>query len=456
MAEPIQHERDLELTSDQAISADVISAWVRDSKSRSLQLVMDLDDQQLSVPKLTTINPLLWEIGHAAWFQDNWVLQHAAGQKPIHANGEQLFDSIGIKHEHRWDLPMPSRQYIVEYVQRVRDAILELLDTETLTDKLTYFIKLSVFHEDMHTEAFTYTRQTLAYSEPKFRELARETRSDEQANANNVGGDVGFSGGLFQLGAEPHSGFVFDNEKWTHPVSVQPFAMSRTAVTQQQFADFVDDRGYGRRELWSDPGWQWRQSRNADRPLYWKREGAQWLRRHFRDFVPLEPNHAMIHVNWFEAEAYCRWANRRLPTEIEWEFAASSPTSFAASNDSIQPTKRHYPWGGSSPEPHHANLDWQTIGTVDVGWHGGGDSAKGCRQMIGNVWEWTSTTFDAYPGFVVDPYKDYSRPSFGNCKVLRGGCWATRSRLMRNTWRNYYQPIRRDVFAGFRTCALTD
>jgi iron(II)-dependent oxidoreductase len=150
----------------------------------------------------------------------------------------------------------------------------------------------------------------------------------------------------------------------------------------------------------------------------------------------------VLHVNWFEAEAWCRWAGRRLPTEAEWELAASGPS------------KRPFPWGDEPPAPLRAHLDGETIGPVSVDALPAGDSPLGCRQMVGNVWEWTATDFEPYPSFVIDPYKEYSQPWFGPTrKVLRGGCWATRSRLIRNTWRNFYDKHRRDVFAGFRTCA---
>ena len=153
--------------------------------------------------------------------------------------------------------------------------------------------------------------------------------------------------------------------------------------------------------------------------------------------------HPIIHVNWFEAEAWCRWAKRRLPTEAEWELAAATPE------------KQRYPWGEEAPSAERANLDGRALGCVAVGAHSAGDTAAGCRQMLGNVWEWTSSVFAPYPGFVVDPYKEYSEPWFtGEYRVLRGGCWATRSRLIRTTWRNFYTRDRRDVFGGFRTCAL--
>ncbi len=449
MADHSHRTRDRESTSDQATSVDVLSAWVSDARTRSLQLVMDLDDEQLIVPRLPIINPLLWEIGHAAWFQDYWILQHAAGQKPIQANGESLYDSIGIEHDLRWDLPLPPREHVFDYVNRVREAVLNVLNGGKLNDELMYFVKLSVFHEDMHTEAFTYTRQTLAYPEPTFSE--GDVKPNVAWVGDGVSGDVEQPGGVLQLGASRDAAFVFDNEKWAHPVSIEPFAISRTAVTQQQFAEFVDADGYDRSELWTEAGWQWRLTSRARHPVYWQRNRDGWVWRHFDQWRPLDSRLPMIHVNWFEADAFCRWAQRRLPTESEWEFAAAGGSDELGES---QAGKRHYPWGTMPPDSMRANLDWQAMGPVDTTAHVAGESPSGCRQLIGNVWEWTATTFEPYPGFSVDPYEEYSRPCFGNCQVLRGGCWATRSRLIRNTWRNYYQPDRRDVFAGFRTCAL--
>jgi iron(II)-dependent oxidoreductase len=176
------------------------------------------------------------------------------------------------------------------------------------------------------------------------------------------------------------------------------------------------------------------------------------LRRNFDEWVELDERLPVIHVNWYEANAYCHWSGRRLPTEAEWEMAAGwEPT---AGGRGITTRKRRYPWGNDSPRPDLANLDWRAIGCIPVDALPAGDSAFGCRQMIGNVWEWTASDFKPYPGFVAGPYREYSEPWFGDHKVLRGGCWVTRSRLIHNTYRNFYPPDRRDVWAGFRTCAL--
>jgi iron(II)-dependent oxidoreductase len=254
------------------------------------------------------------------------------------------------------------------------------------------------------------------------------------------------------LGAPTLEPFVFDNEKWAHPERVEPFRIAREAVTQEEFAAFVEDGGYSQREWWTADGWRWRERVDAQNPTHWRRRPAHgWERRHFDHWTPLEPHRPVLHVNWYEANAYCRWAGRRLPTEVEWEVA--SAVEPANSGERLGPRKRRFPWGDDFPAPRHANLNGSALGCIDVGALPDGDSAFGCRQMIGNVWEWTASDFLPYPGFVVDPYKEYSQPWFGTHKVLRGGCWATQARLLRNTWRNFYTPDRRDIWAGFRTCA---
>ncbi|HYV67499.1 MAG TPA: SUMF1/EgtB/PvdO family nonheme iron enzyme, partial [Myxococcales bacterium] len=233
------------------------------------------------------------------------------------------------------------------------------------------------------------------------------------------------------------------NEKWGHPVEVATFRIARAPVTNQEFAAFVEDGGYQEERHWSSEGWRWRTQAGAAHPVYWHRaQGGGFQVRRFAELSPFPLHEPVIHVCWFEAEAYCRWSGRRLPTEAEWELAAGGPR------------KRRFPWGDAPPDAERANLDGFAGGPVEVGCHPAGDTEYGCRQMIGNVWEWTASAFQPYPGFVRDPYKEYSEPWFATPhQVLRGGCWATRGRLLRNTWRNFYPPDRRDVLAGFRTCA---
>jgi ergothioneine biosynthesis protein EgtB len=384
------------------ISRDTLLDLVPEARQRTFDLVADLDDEQLMGPRLAIVNPLRWEIAHVAWFQEQWVLRHALGEPPIRADGDALYDSSAVAHDTRWDLPLPSRTETLAYMHEVRDRVLDRLRRQEPSPRLLYMALYSVFHEDMHDEAFTYTRQTLGYPAPP----GGADRSGAEAGA--VEGDVPVPGGDFLLGADPGEPFVFDNEKWAHPVEVGPLRIARGAVTQAEFRRFVDAGGYGRRELWSEAGWAWRTAAEAEGPLYWRRAGGGWQRRDFDRWVPLEPHRPVIHINWYEAEAYCRWAGRRLPTEAEWEAAASLEPN--AARTGFTGRKRRFPWGDDPPTPSRATTDGRALSCLDVGALPAGDSAFGCRQMIGNVWEWTSSDFLPYPGFVADMYTDYSQP----------------------------------------------
>ena len=437
------------LTSGRITTTSCLSEWVHEARRRTIDLVEDLDDEQLCVPLLESVNPLIWELGHVAWFQEKWILRHVKGDPPVRQDADRLFDSIAVLHDDRWHIDLPSRQSTFEYVCEVEDRVAKLLDHRPISDELAYFIKLTVFHEDMHAEAFTYMRQALGYPAPRFMEACGNQGAAELP-LREPAGSLEIPGGAMMLGARRDGNFVFDNEQWEHAVDVAPFTIAAETVTQEDFAVFVDSGGYHCREFWCDSGWSWREQAEASHPVYWRKDDSgRWLRRDFDRFVPLESRKAVIHVNLYEAEAWCRWAGRRLPTEAEWELAAAY-TPDTVNNSTGQ--KRPLPWGDDPPDADRANLDWNNPSPIDVTALPLGDSAFGCRQMLGNVWEWTSSRFVPYPGFTPGPYEEYSQPWFYSRNVLRGGCWSTRSRLLRNTLRNYFMPHRRDIFAGFRTC----
>lgn len=433
------------------VTTAYLTEILQDARSRTLELLQGLDAAQLIGPKLDTVNPMLWEIGHVAWFYEYFILRRLYNHRPLLANGDDLYDSIKIAHDTRWNLPLLSLDDTIDYMGQVQDALIGRLDGAMANETDSFIYRFATFHEDMHDEAFLWTRQTLAYPRPALAIASEGLPPD--ADAGDLPGDVEVPGGTFWLGSPPNAAFLFDNEKWAHPVTVAPFRIARAPVTNSQIAAFVDAGGYRRQELWDEEGWHWRHSVGAEHPVYWQRDDAgDWHFRRFDEWLPLPPHQPVIHVNWHEANAYCRWAGRRLPTEVEWEVAAIGEAT--ANGRELSTGKRRFPWGDEPTTPRHANLDARALGCIDAAALPAGDSAFGCRQMLGNVWEWTGDTFAPYPGFTPDAYREYSQPLFGNTKVLRGGAWSSRSRMVSATYRNYFGPERRDVFAGFRTCAL--
>jgi len=427
-----------------ASPADLV-AQLREVRHRTRRLTEDLSSSELMGPYLEIVNPVLWELGHIAWFHEYWTLRGAAGRAPLIERSDRLWDSSNVPHKTRWHLDLPDRAGTYGYMADVLARQEELLG-RSLDDATRYTYDLAIRHEDMHIEALTYMRQTSSNAAPEGIAAASSIRGGDLA------GDAAVPGGSWRLGSTASEGFIFDNEKWAHETTLAPFRIARAAVTNAAFAAFIEAGGYRTREFWSEAGWAWREARNAERPVYWqpKRDGV-WTWRRYRREEPLPPHAAVVFVTWFEADAWCRWAKRRLPTEAEWEAAAiGEPTP---DGTRLADSRRRWPWGEAAPDASRANLDFAFDGTIDVGALPGSDSAFGCRQMIGNTWEWTSSNFEPFGGFSPDPYVDYSRPWFGSRKVLRGGAWATSARIARPAYRNFFTPDRNDVFAGFRTCA---
>ena len=426
-----------------SVAPAVLAEWAADVVDRTFELIADLDEDQLIGPLLPTVNPLLWEIAHLAWFQEKFVLRQACGRDAILPYGDALYDSGAVPHDTRWRLDLPSLKETKDYMRTVAGRVIDELTRPGVTDVVGHFTRYTIHHYDVHTEALTYTRQTLGYRPPAFAGLSG-TWPDDGDQTMPVSGDVSAAGGEFLLGAAMSDPFIYDNEKWGHRVEIAPFSIARAATTQAEFAAFVAAGGYEDTRLWADAG-AWLRTTDARHPAYWRRGPGGWQRRHFDTWLDLEPDLPVCHVSWWEADAYSRWAGRRLPSEAEWEYAATGGAW----------PKPVYPWGDSEPGAGQAATDWRSGGPVPVGRCAAGDSPLGCRQMIGNVWEWTASDFAAYPNFERDAYWENSEQFFGSRKVLRGGAWATRARFIRSTMRNYFTPDRRDVLAGFRTCAVT-
>jgi iron(II)-dependent oxidoreductase len=345
-----------------------------DARRRTERMTRDLEGERLLGPKLAIVNPPLWELGHVAWFQERWCLRTARGGAPVDSlleGADALYDSSAVAHDSRWHLPLPGIAATRRYMETVLERVRERLAREPENPALHYYALLSLYHEDMHAEAFHYTRQTLGDPDPTGERPPPVAAPDDEA----------FAGGRFARGARPGEGFAFDNEKWAHEVEVAPFRIARSVVSNADYLAYVE-RGGG------------------TAPRYWRKENGAWRQRRFARWDPLALDQPVMHVSALEAEGYCRWAGRRLPSEGEWELAARSG-----------------------------------------------------RLAPGGVWEWTASPFLPYPGFWPDPYEDYSRPWFGTHRELRGASFSTPKRLVRPSFRNFYTPERADVFCGFRTCA---
>jgi len=370
-------------------------AALRDAfaEAQSLTRALTRGLEAATVPMLTIVNPPLWELGHVAWFQEFWLHRGGSSDAPSLLPGaDRRYDSARVAHDTRWTLDLPDAQATLRYGDAILARTLKLLSGDALDDELAYFAQLALFHQDMHNEAFCYMWQTLGFALPV-------TWPEQDAGA---AGDVEFAAGTFALGAAPNSGFAFDNEKWAHEVTLPAFAIARRAVTNGEFRAFVDAGGYAEDKWWSETGRAARTALGLAHPRYWKRAAGDWRVRRFERWQPLAEHAPVMHVSAYEAEAFCRFAGRRLPSEAEWELAARRGAGFG----------------------------------------------------YGQVWEWTASRFAPYPEFGADPYKEYSEPWFAeDHRVLRGGSWVTPRRLMRPTWRNFYKPARADFFCGFRTCA---
>lgn len=358
------------------------------------------------VPRLATINPPLWELGHIAWFAEWFILRealsthpHAAQRPSLLAKGDDWFDSKLVPHRARWTLDLPPPGAVKTYCREVLDRVLDKLSREAAIDEALYPYRLALAHEDMHGEALLYTMQTLGLAAPAGAATA------DQPGVAGAGGDVAYPGGTVILGGGQQGGFMFDNEKPPFACYVAPFRMDANLVSNAQYTDFVDDGGYQNRQYWSVAGSAWLMGQERSSPRYWMRDGAaaHWRTARFGSPATLAPAAPVRHVSLYEAQAYCAWAGRRLPLEAEWEYAATS-------------------------------------GVPGMRW--------------GALWEWTATPFEPYPGFVADRYGDYSAPWFMSHQVLRGASFATPARLRSRRFRNFYMPERDDIFAGFRTCAL--
>ena len=427
------------------IERQLIARHLEEARARTLLLLAPLSDHDLRVQHDPLMSPILWDLGHIAHFEELWLTRNLDG--PIEfVEMPGLYNPFEHPRSERGSLALPGLQHCRTVMEEIRRRVLERLAVADFEESMPllrdgYVYRMVLQHEYQHNETIL---QTLQLKRGDSYEPAARTAIPFPFRIVTPGEMVRFPGGKVLIGTDDRSR-AYDNERNQHSVQLAAFWIDRSPVTNGEFAGFIAADGYSTRELWSEAGWAWVQESGASAPKYWSQVDGEWIVRSMDRVGPIAPNNPVCHVSYYEAEAFAHFAGKRLPTEFEWEAAASWDPEHRA--------KRTYPWGEEPATKELANIDQLSFGTAPVMSYEANISPIGCYGMIGDVWEWTSSDFRPYPGFESFPYPQYSEAFFGDeYKVLRGGSWATRPGAIRNTFRNWDYPIRRQIFSGFR-CA---
>ena len=422
---------------------DLVARNLVTARERTELLTGSVDDGDLVRQHSPLMSPLVWDLAHVANQEELWLLREVGGREPMHPEIDPLYDAFEHPRAERPTLPLLPPAQARAYAHEVRGRVLDLVETATFsgTRLLTgaFAFGMIAQHEQQHDETMLITHQ-LRKGGPA---LTAAPPPAPPADAASLPREVLIPAGPFTMGTSTEA-WALDNERPAHTVTLPAFYLDTTPVTNAAYQEFLADGGYEEPRWWSPAGWDHRQRAGLAAPLYWRREGSGWVRTRFGVTEPVPPAEPVMHVSWYEAQAYAAWAGRRLPTEAEWEKAARHDPATARS--------RRFPWGDEDPAPDRANLGQHYLQPAPAGSYPRGASPAGVRQLIGDVWEWTSSDFLPYPGFTAWPYKEYSEVFFGGeYKMLRGGSFGVAPVACRGTFRNWDYPVRRQIFAGFRT-----
>ncbi|MFD9278239.1 ergothioneine biosynthesis protein EgtB [Streptomyces mirabilis] len=411
------------------------------ARDRTALLTSCVEEPELTAQHSPLMSPLVWDLAHIGNQEELWLLRAVAGRDAMRPEIDGLYDAFEHPRAERPSLPLlppaEARQYAAEVRGRALDVLESTAFRGTPLTEAGFAFGMIAQHEQQHDETMLITHQ--------LRKGPAALTAPDPAPAPPFTGpaEVLVPGGPFTMGTSTEP-WALDNERPAHRREVAPYFIDTTPVTNAGYQAFIKDGGYDTERWWSPEGWSHMRSHGIEAPLFWRREGGQWLRRHFGVTEVVPPDEPVLHVSWYEADAYARWAGRRLPTEAEWEKAAR--------HDPASGRSTRYPWGDADPTPEHANLGQRHLRPAPAGSYPAGASPLGVRQLIGDVWEWTSSDLQPYPGFAAFPYKEYSEVFFGpEYKVLRGGSFAVDQVACRGTFRNWDYPIRRQIFSGFRT-----
>ncbi|MCS7483182.1 ergothioneine biosynthesis protein EgtB [Umezawaea endophytica] len=418
-----------------------VAVQLERSRARSVALTDAVDEHDLVRQHSKLMSPLVWDFAHIGNQEELWLVRDVGGREPVRSDIDELYDAFKHSRSSRPELPLLTPVEARRYVGEVRNKVFDVLETARFEGRKLldggFAFGMIVQHEQQHDETMLATHQ-LRVGAPVL------DAPPPPPGAPLAAQEVLVPGGHFTMGTSTEA-WALDNERPAHQAHTDPFFIDTAPVTNARYAAFIDSGGYRDERWWSEAGWAHVQHAKLVAPRFWERVGAEWYRDRFGVVAPVVPDEPVVHVSFYEAEAYARWAGKRLPTEVEWEKAARFDPATGRS--------RRYPWGDEEPAEEHANLGQRHLQPAPVGAYPAGASPLGVHQLIGDVWEWTSSDFHGYTGFEVFPYAEYSQVFFGpEYKVLRGGSFGADPSAVRSTFRNWDYPIRRQIFAGFR-CA---
>ena len=421
---------------------------LQEARRATVELAATVADDRLAAQHDPIMSPLLWDYGHIGVYEELWLADAVSGAQPADHARYHTYDAFENPRRIRASLPLMPRAEVDAYRGALRMRVLDLLGEVDVSadspDPLTrdgYVYDMVAQHEWQHQETMLQTLQLVRGGWcPPLPQAPTGTAVDGAAM-------VDVPAGTYPVGLRGHA--PYDNEHAVHEVELAAFRIDRHPVSCARYRAFVEEGGYTREELWTPAGREWLRDEDAFAPKHWRREGDGWVTERFGHVLPVRDDEPVLHVCAHEADAYARWAGMRLPTEQEWEVAATWDPDIGRA--------RVQPWGDIGEADGRANLGRRLLGPAPLGSYPGGASPLGCEQMIGDVWEWTSSLFLPYPGFVAFPYAEYSQVFFGDeYRVLRGGSFATHPSVARPTFRNWDYPIRRQIFAGFRCASGAD
>ena len=409
-----------------SIKESLISAFI-ECRAKTLELFQNMDEATFCHQAHPDFSPVGWHLGHIAYTESLWILERTAALPCLFPQYRKLYAADGLPKNQRVKLPtIKETRY---YLDTIRDKVLSHMEKTDLEqqERLWRFL---LQHESQHNETMSFVLQL----------IESQSSKDEKENLdyfssplppNPLNEMIQIPAGEFEMGS--NSLDAMDNESPCHKVYLETYSIDRYPITCKQYRIFMEAGGYKNPQWWSEAGWEWLQKQQATQPLYWQDKPA-WY------------NNPVWGVSWYEAEAYAKFVGKRLPTEAEWEKAASWDENLKC--------RRIYPWGDKQPTSDHCNHNNIHGQTTPVNAYPQGQSPYGLYDTLGNVWEWTASWFDSYQGFQHYPYKGYSQVYFDNQhRVLKGGSWATRPWALRSSFRNWYYPSMRQMFAGFR-CAV--